>query len=98
MINNEGNIYSKPFYKITARGEVNIYVNNERSLVAELGNTTTTLVIDLVNQNATNQNGVYLNRQIAGDYNDLILKVGYNNVKITGDIDEIEITKYSRWI
>lgn len=97
-VRNTGNIYSKPTITIKGSGAVNIYVNNKQVLEVELGGTTTTAIIDVVGMNATDTDGNYINRQVTGDYNNLVIPVGINTVKVTGTLTSVEIDKYSRWI
>ena len=97
-VRNTGNIYSKPTITIKGSGAVNIYVNNKQVLEVELGGTTTTAIIDVVGMNATDTDGNYINRQVTGDYNNLVIPVGINTVKVTGALTSVEIDKYSRWI
>ena len=97
-VRNTGNIYSKPTITIKGSGAVNIYVNSKQVLEVELGNATTTAIIDVVGMNATDTDGNYINRQVTGDYNNLVIPVGINTVKVTGTLTSVEIDKYSRWI
>ena len=94
---NEGNIYSKPMITFRANGNVNIYINNEHILEVSLTEETT-VHIDPVSQNATDDNGNYLNRLVTGDYDNIRLNAGENLVRITGQLEEITIKEYSRWI
>ena len=94
-IRNNGNIYSKPVYTITGAGSITISLNTERVLTAEISDS---LIIDVADLNATDANGDYMNRNVTGDYNNLILKPGFNYLSFTGDITAVKIDKYSRWI
>jgi len=96
-IRNIGNIYSKPMIKFKASGEVNIYINEVHKLEVDL-DSTTDVTIDVVGMNATDAGGNYINRQVTGDYNKLIIPVGINEFRITGAVQEVEIDNYSRWI
>ena len=39
-----------------------------------------------------------LNRNVTGDYDNFNLNIGNNTISWTGDITEIDIENYSRWI
>lgn len=98
-IRNHGNVYSKPKAIIKGRGQVVIYVNNTEVLRAELPATgESTIIIDAATMNATNEAGDYLNRLVTGDYNDLVLPSGRNDVRITGTVDRVTVENYSRWV
>lgn len=97
-VRNTGNIYSKPTITIVGSGAIDIYVNNSQVLAINLGGTTKTIIIDVVGMNATDPNGNYLNRQVMGDYNNLIIPIGINNVRVTGPLTSVKIADYSRWI
>jgi len=97
-VRNTGNIYSKPILTITGKGTVNIYLNNTQILELALSAAGETIILDVEGMNATDTDGNYLNRQVTGDYDNLILAVGLNNLRVTGTITSITIDKYSRWI
>lgn len=97
-VKNTGNIYSKPTYTITGKGSINIYKGNAQVLSIALSSAGETIIIDVEEMNATDGQGNYLNRQVTGDYNNLALAVGVNNLKITGDVTSVIIENYSRWI
>lgn len=97
-VRNTGNIYSKPTLTITGKGTVNIYLDNTQILELALSAAGETIIIDVEGMNATDTDGNYLNRQVTGDYDNLIFKVGSNNLRVTGTVTSITIDKYSRWI
>jgi len=97
-VRNTGNIYSKPILTITGKGTVNIYLDNTQILELALSAAGETIIIDVVGMNATDTDGNYLNRQVTGDYDNLIFKVGFNSLRVTGTLTSITIDKYSRWI
>jgi predicted phage tail component-like protein len=97
-VRNTGNIYSKPTLTITGSGTVNIYLDNTQILELALSAAGETIIIDVESMNATDNDGNYLNRQVTGDYDNLILAVGSNNLRVTGTLTSITIYKYSRWI
>lgn len=97
-VRNTGNIYSKPILTITGKGIVNIYLDNTQILELALSAAGETVIIDVEGMNATDTDGNYLNRQVTGDYDNLIFKVGVNSLRVTGTLTSITIDKYSRWI
>ena len=97
-VRNTGNIYSKPTLTITGKGTVNIYLDNTQILELALSAAGETVIIDVAGMNATDTDGNYLNRQVTGDYDNLIFKVGVNNLRVTGTLTSITIDTYNRWI
>lgn len=97
-VRNTGNIYSKPTLTITGSGTVNIYLDNTQILELALSAAGETIIIDVESMNATDTDGNYLNRQVTGDYDNLIFAVGSNSLRVTGTLTSITIDKYSRWI
>ena len=97
-VRNAGNIYSKPTLSITGSGIVNVYLEDRQILELVLSSAGQTIIIDVEEMNATDGEGNYLNRQVTGDYNNLILAVGSNNLRVTGTLTSITVNKYSRWI
>ena len=96
-IRNNGNIYSKPKVTITGSGELYIYLGNTQVLLLNLS-ADQTIIIDVATMNAYDENGNYLNRLVTGDYDNFILQTGYNTIDITGEVSEVKIDNYSRWI
>ena len=98
-IRNNGDFYSRPKITITGSGTINLSLNEEELFVIELGETETTITLDINSLNAydpsTNQ---YLNRLVTGDYSNFNLIVGKNTISWTGTITEIKIENYSRWL
>jgi phage-related protein len=98
-INNSGNYVSKPVVTINGTGTINLNVNGYEVLVINLGESANTVTIDTANMEAYNQNtGQLMNRDVTGDYDNLYLKAGSNNISWTGSITQIQITNYSRWL
>ena len=97
-IRNNGNIYSKPTITITGKGNIYIYLDNVQILQVNFSSAGETIIINVADMNAYDESGNYLNRQVTGDYNNLIFNIGSNNLRVTGDYETIKIDKYSRWI
>ena len=44
------------------------------------------------------KNGILKNRLVSGDYENLVLNIGTNVLSWTGNVTQVVIEKYSRWI
>lgn len=98
-IRNVGNIYSKPKLTITGTGTINLYLNSVQAFAITLGETATTIAIDINAMNAYNPTtNAYMNRQVVGNYDNFRLVIGKNTITWTGSITQINIQNYSRWI
>lgn len=98
-ITNSGNIYSKPVITIKGTGVINLSLNGSEVLAISLGTGVTGIAIDVDQLNAYNPDtGVFLNRDVVGDYNNLSLAIGKNTLAFTGSVTEISISNYSRWL
>jgi predicted phage tail component-like protein len=98
-IRNDGNIYSKPTLTITGRGDIDVYLNDAQILTLDLDEASDeTIIIDASKMNAYSTSGAYLNRRVTGDYDNLRLKRGTNNLRIDGAITSVAINNYSRWL
>lgn len=96
---NSGNIYSKPVVTITGIGTINLYLNDYQVFILELGDTETTITLDVENMEAYNINtGQLMNRQVTGDYNNFIFNSGTNIITWSGTIASVQVVNYSRWI
>lgn len=98
-VRNSGNVYSRPTLTITGKGDVDVYINNTQilSLALDTGDYET-IIINGAEMNAYNSDGAYLNRQVTGDYDDLIFRAGVNTLTLEGNITSVLIDNYSRWI
>lgn len=96
-VRNKGNIVSKPTLSITGEGYIYVYLNSTQVFTINLA-TETTIIIDVAAMNAQDDAGNYLNRQVTGDYDDFLLKTGVNTIQVSGDITNVSIDNYSRWI
>ena len=98
-VRNNGNILSRPKITLTGAGLIGLYINGIKLLEIDLEETGETIVIDAADMNATNLSGSkLLNRQVSGNYDNIMLKVGRNEIHYTGSLSEIRIDNYSRWI
>ena len=96
QINNAGNIYSKPVLTITGTGDIGLYLNGVQIFAIALGNLNQ-IIIDTNNMNAY-LGSTLLNRIVVGDYNNFKLNVGSNQITWSGNISQIQIDNFSRWI
>lgn len=94
-VRNEGNIYSRPSIKINGSGDVFVYLDSVQIFKIELGTNETIIIDDF---NATDEAGNYLNRRVTGDYENFKLRAGFTDLRVTGNVTEFELSKYSRWI
>ena len=97
-VRNNGNIYSKPIITLTGSGTINLYLGNTQVLKIEFSSAGETIIIDVGAMNATDGEGNYLNRQVTGDYNNVVFNAGVNNFRVTGNVTNVTIEKYNRWI
>lgn len=95
-ITNQGNIYSRPTIEITGTGAITLSLNGKSMLTITMGNAKN-VTIDMAALEAYNDNGL-MNRHIAGDYSEFMLKQGSNVIAWTGNVQSIAINKYSRWV
>ena len=96
QIRNSGNIYSKPVLTITGTENIGLYLNGIQIFAIALGNLNQ-ITIDTNNMNAY-LGETLLNRIVTGDYNNFMLNSGLNTISWTGNISQIKIDNYSRWI
>ena len=98
VINNQGNIYSKPTLDLEGSGIVDIYLNDNQILEADLTEAGE-IVIDTEAMEATNPStGLLANRQVTGDYSRIKLDPGENDLRFSGDLTKATITNYERWL
>lgn len=95
-IRNAGNIYSKPTITIYGGGSIELLLNGAAIFSIDFGSFDF-ITIDTNLMEAYNDETL-LNRYITGDYNNFRLNVGNNTISWSGDITQIEIENYSRWI
>ena len=96
QIRNAGNIYSKPVLTITGTGDLGIYLNGMQIFAIALGSLNQ-IIIDTNNMNAY-LGETLLNRIVTGDYNNFKLNSGLNTISWSGNISQIKIDNYTRWI
>lgn len=95
---NAGNIYSKPIITLTATGDVALSLNGSEILNIEFGETAQTIIINCEELNAYDEQNILLNRLVTGNYDNIKLNKGSNEIGLTGNVSSLTINKYSRWI
>lgn len=95
-IMNRGNIVSRPKITIFGSGTINLSINGIELFTINLGDSEY-ITIDGIKMNAY-QGNILKNRSVAGNYDNLVLKVGKNTISWTGHVSWIEVENFSRWI
>ena len=96
VVNNKGNIYSKPIMTIYGSGTIGVYLNDTQIFTINLGDEEY-ITLDTANMEAYKV-GVLKNRLVSGDYNSFKLETGNNTISFTGIVEKVVIENYSRWI
>lgn len=94
-LRNRGNTTSRPKLTIYGYGDVELALNGRNILKFNIDESYIT--IDSANMNAYHD-GTLKNRQVIGDYSELALNAGENLLSWNGNVTEIKIEDYSRWI
>lgn len=94
IVNNFGNTKSKPKLTLFGNGTINLYLNGVQIFVINLDDH---IVLDCAEMNAY-KDGELANRSVAGDYDNFALLIGRNTISWSGNVTEINIENYSRWI
>lgn len=92
---NRGNVISRPTVTVYGSGTVALSVNAVTVLTMAIGDGYIT--IDAEEMNAFHGDTL-MNRYVSGDYSDLKLNVGENVISCSGDVTEIKVEDYSRWV
>lgn len=96
LVNNSGNIFSKPVITLYGSNTCGIYLNGSQVFSIDLS-TNDNITIDTEALEA--YSGTTLkNRIVTGNYDDFYLPVGPNTIKFTGSVTRCFIKNYSRWI
>lgn len=99
QITNTGNFISKPIISITGTGTINLSLNGYQVFIIDLGESETTITINVEDLEAHNiDTGELMNRQVTGDYENFSLNIGLNTITWTGTISQIQLSNYSRWL
>ena len=95
VVTNRGNTISRPKVTVYGSGEVTLSLNS--SLILSMNIDDDYIVIDSENMNAYHEETLK-NRQVKGDYANLFLNSGKNVFSWTGNVDEVIIEDFTRWI
>lgn len=96
LVNNSGNIYSKPSITLYGSNTCGIYLNGSQIFSIDFG-TNDNITIDTEALEA--YSGTTLkNRIVTGNYDNFYLPIGPNTIKFTGSVTKCFIRNYSRWI
>lgn len=93
---NRGNTIARPKLTIHGSGTINLSINGQELFTINLADAEY-ITIDGEQMNAY-QGNILMNRSVAGDYNNLVLKVGTNVISWVGDVTQVEVENGSRWI
>lgn len=94
-LTNRGNIISRPTVTVYGSGNVELAINAITVLSFSIDDECIT--IDAEEMNAYHGNTL-MNRRVTGDYSDLALKAGENVISWSGDVTEIKVEDFSRWL
>lgn len=94
-LRNRGNVASRPTVTVYGSGTVSLSVNAVTVLTFAISDGYIT--IDAEEMNAYHGDTL-VNRRVVGDYSDLRLNVGENVISCSGDVTEIKVEDYSRWV
>ena len=97
-VRNAGNIYSRPKITIRGAGDVALSINGDSVLSIALPIDGKTIIIDSENMESYGTDGAFLNRLVAGNYDNITLKIGTNIIAIFGNLNEVKISGVSRWV
>ena len=98
VIDNIGNIYSKPTLDLEGTGIVDIYLNDTQMFEVDLSEKNE-IVIDTQAMEAYNPtDNTLANRQVTGDYSKFKLESGENDLRFSGALTKATITNYERWL
>lgn len=94
-LRNRGNVASRPTVTVYGSGTVSLSVNAVTILTMAIGDGYITIDSDEMN---ARHGDALVNRSVSGDYSDLKLNVGENVISCSGDVSEIKVEDYSRWV
>jgi predicted phage tail component-like protein len=94
-LRNRGNVASRPTITVYGSGTVELAINAVTVLSMAIGSGYIT--IDAEEMNAYHGDAL-VNRNVSGDYSDVKLNVGENVISCSGNVTEIKVEDYSRWV
>lgn len=96
VILNRGNTISRPLITISGTHPVILYINGVQVFTIGLG-INDWITIDSSRMEAYQENTLR-NRSVLGNYDDLVLQSGRNVISWIGNVKDIIVENYSRWI
>ena len=96
-IRNNGNYPSRPQITLTGSGNVNLSINGTQVMVINMTQNPV-ITLDSTAMNAYAPDNSLMNRQVTGNYDNLVLKSGKNTISFTGSVSQIAVNNYSRWL
>ena len=98
VIDNIGNIFSKPTLDLEGTGIVDIYLNDIQMVKVDLTENNE-IIINTDEMEAFNpETGALANRQVTGEYDVFKLDPGENDLRFSGNLTKATITNYERWL
>lgn len=94
-LTNRGNVISRPTVTVYGSGNVELAINAVTVLSFSIDGKYIT--IDAEEMNAYHGDAL-MNRRVTGDYADLALKAGENDISWRGDVTGIKVEDFSRWL
>ena len=95
-IQNIGNYIAKPTITIYGSGDIAVNLNGNQIFNIALGSEEY-ITID-TDQMEAYKDGILKNRLVTGNYDNLIFNVGSNTLSFTGDVEQVVIENYARWL
>ena len=97
VVRNSGNIVAKPIVTIIGNGIITLKLNGNAIFALDM-RSTSIIFIDTEEMNAYYQDGSYANRIVLGNYDDFALRPGVNVITWDGNLTELSVYNYSRWL
>lgn len=94
-LRNRGNVVSRPTVTVYGSGNVELAVNAVTVLSFTIDDGYITIDADEMN---AYHGDALMNRRVTGDYADLALKAGENVISWKGNVTEIKVEDFSRWV
>lgn len=94
-LTNRGNVASRPTVTMHGSGNVELAINAVTVLSFSIDDGYITIDADEMN---AYHGDALMNRHVTGDYSDLALKVGENVMSWKGNVTEIKVEDFSRWV
>ena len=93
---NRGNTTSRPTLTIYGSDTIKLSINGAEVFTINLSSAGY-ITLDAQEMNAY-KGDVLMNRMVSGDFNNLVLRSGANEISWTGNVTQISVEKGSRWI